>query len=130
VAVQKSDVESVLFLLSVNVNVNSRVQDSSQHTPLHLAVITGSEIIVRNLVCLSITTVVYILRCNERCCYSCELTVQLLAGANINDRGPHKDTVLHLAALHDRSAIASILLENKVDFNATDDGGNNGGSLS
>ena len=49
-AIQKADIESVLFLISVHANVNSRVQDSSQQTPLHLAVNVGSEIIVRNLV--------------------------------------------------------------------------------
>ena len=51
VAVQNSDIESVLFLISVQANVNSRVQDASKLTPLHLAVQAGSEIIVRNLVC-------------------------------------------------------------------------------
>ncbi|XP_052513458.1 rabankyrin-5 isoform X3 [Budorcas taxicolor] len=50
VAVQNSDIESVLFLISVQANVNSRVQDASKLTPLHLAVQAGSEIIVRNLV--------------------------------------------------------------------------------
>ena len=50
VAVQSSDIESVLFLISVQANVNSRVQDSAKQTPLHLAVQAGSEIIVRNLV--------------------------------------------------------------------------------
>lgn len=49
-AIQKVDIESVLFLLSVNANVNSRTQDSQNLTALHLAVLTGSEIIVRNLV--------------------------------------------------------------------------------
>lgn len=49
-AVQNSDIESVLFLISVQANVNSRVQDSAKLTPLHLAVQAGSEIIVRNLV--------------------------------------------------------------------------------
>lgn len=49
-AVQNSDIESVLFLISVQANVNSRVQDASKLTPLHLAVQAGSEIIVRNLV--------------------------------------------------------------------------------
>lgn len=51
VAVQNSDIESVLFLISVQANVNSRVQDASKLTPLHLAVQAGTEIIVRNLVC-------------------------------------------------------------------------------
>lgn len=50
VAVQNSDIESVLFLISVQANVNSRAQDASKLTPLHLAVQAGSEIIVRNLV--------------------------------------------------------------------------------
>lgn len=50
VAVQNSDIESVLFLISVKANVNSRVQDAAKLTPLHLAVQAGSEIIVRNLV--------------------------------------------------------------------------------
>ena len=49
-AIQKSDIESVLFLISVRANVNSRVLDASSQTPLHLAVHAGSEIIVRNLV--------------------------------------------------------------------------------
>ena len=51
VAIQKGDLEAVLFLLSVCVSVNSRVHDSTQMTPLHLAVISGNEMIVRNLVC-------------------------------------------------------------------------------
>lgn len=50
IAIQKGDIESVLFLISVHANVNSRVQDSSQLTPLHLAVIAGAEMISRNLV--------------------------------------------------------------------------------
>ncbi len=49
-AVQKGDIEGVLFLIGVHVNVNSRLQDSSQLSPLHLAVQIGSEMIVRNLV--------------------------------------------------------------------------------
>lgn len=50
IAIQKGDIESVLFLISVHANVNSRVQDSSQLTPLHIAVIAGAEMISRNLV--------------------------------------------------------------------------------
>ena len=44
------DVETVLFLIGVSADVNSRIQDSSYRTPLHLAVNAGSEIIVRHLV--------------------------------------------------------------------------------
>ncbi|XP_059177093.1 rabankyrin-5-like isoform X2 [Physella acuta] len=97
-AIQKADIESVLFLLSVNANVNSRTQDSQNLTPLHLAVLTGSEIIVRNL---------------------------LLAGASVDERTKSHETALHLAASKDCSAICSILLDNNADFDAVDDNFNN-----
>lgn len=58
-AVINSDIETVLSLLSVNVNLNSRVQDSQAKTPLHLAVEAGSEIIVRNLVSIVLTNNLY-----------------------------------------------------------------------
>ena len=51
VAIQNSDIESVLFLISVHADVNSRMRNSNHLAPLHLAVQSGSEIIVRNLVC-------------------------------------------------------------------------------
>uniref|UniRef100_A0A6Q2X5A7 Ankyrin repeat and FYVE domain containing 1 n=1 Tax=Esox lucius TaxID=8010 RepID=A0A6Q2X5A7_ESOLU len=98
VAVQNSDIESVLFLISVQANVNSRVQDSAKQTPLHLAVQAGSEIIVRNL---------------------------LLAGAKVNELTKHRQTALHLAAQQDLATICSVLLENGVDFSAVDENGNN-----
>uniref|UniRef100_H3CT21 Ankyrin repeat and FYVE domain containing 1 n=1 Tax=Tetraodon nigroviridis TaxID=99883 RepID=H3CT21_TETNG len=98
VAVQNSDIESVLFLISVQANVNSRVQDAAKLTPLHLAVQAGSEIIVRNL---------------------------LLAGAKINELTKHRQTALHLAAQQDLATICSVLLENGVDFAAEDENGNN-----
>ena len=49
-AIQNVDVETVLFLIGVSADINSRIQDSSHRTPLHLAVNAGSEIIVRHLV--------------------------------------------------------------------------------
>ncbi|KAJ7308916.1 hypothetical protein JRQ81_008193 [Phrynocephalus forsythii] len=98
VAVQNSDIESVLFLISVQANVNSRVQDASKLTPLHLAVQAGSEIIVRNL---------------------------LLAGAKVNELNKHRQTALHLATQQDLPTICSVLLENGVDFAAVDENGNN-----
>nr|XP_023411907.1 rabankyrin-5 [Loxodonta africana] len=98
VAVQNSDIESVLFLISVQANVNSRVQDAFKLTPLHLAVQAGSEIIVRNL---------------------------LLAGAKVNELTKHRQTALHLAAQQDLPTICSVLLENGVDFAAVDENGNN-----
>ncbi|GIY51529.1 rabankyrin-5 [Caerostris extrusa] len=98
-AEQKKDIESILFLLSIHVNIHSRVQDSSQATPLHLAVETGSEIIVRNL---------------------------LLAGAQVNDLTPQKQTALHIAALHDHSVLCKVLLDHGVDYDAVDTNQNNG----
>lgn len=92
-AIMKNDIESVLFLLGINVNVQSRVQDSLQYTPLHLAVESNSEMIVRNL---------------------------LLAGANVNDLTAQKQTALHIAAEHDYYQIASILLDNQIKYEAVD----------
>lgn len=97
-AIKKIDIESVLFLLSIRVNIHSKVQDPLQMSPLHLAVEVGSELIVRNL---------------------------LLAGANINDMTSQKQNALFIAAEHDYSAICSILLENGIDYNAIDINGNN-----
>lgn len=63
VAIQKCDMESVMFLLSVEVDVNSRVQDATLAPPLHLAAAAGNEVLLRSL---------------------------LLAGARPNDRDAHK----------------------------------------
>ena len=49
-AVLNNDVESVIFLLSVNVNINSTVHNPTRNTALHFAVKNGSEILVRHLV--------------------------------------------------------------------------------
>jgi len=49
VAIQKGDAESVLFLLSIQVDVNSRVNDAKQTPPLHLAAALGDETLVRSL---------------------------------------------------------------------------------
>lgn len=97
-AIQKCDIESVLFLLSIHVNIHSRIQDSSQLTPLHLAVEAGSEIIVRNL---------------------------LLAGAQVNDLTPQKQTALHIAAAKDHSTLCTVLLENGINYDAVDSNQNN-----
>ncbi|KAI1307992.1 Rabankyrin-5 [Halotydeus destructor] len=98
VAIQKADIESVLFLLSINVNIHSRVQDASKVTPLHLAVEAGSEMIVRNLI---------------------------LAGADINATNVQKQSALHYAAEKDHANICSILLENHIDYNLVDTNLNN-----
>ena len=46
-AIEKKDIESVMFLLSIHVNVHSRTRDSLSLTPLHLAAQADSEIILR-----------------------------------------------------------------------------------
>ena len=97
-AILKNDIESVLFLLSVHVNIHSRVQDSSKFTSLHLAVQVGSEMILRNL---------------------------LLAGANINDVTVQNQTALHIAAAHDHHQLCQILLENNINYDAVDTDLNN-----
>ncbi|XP_025091346.1 rabankyrin-5-like isoform X2 [Pomacea canaliculata] len=97
-AIQKTDIESVLFLISVHANVNSRTQDAHHLSPLHLAVMAGSEIIVRNL---------------------------LLAGASVNEKTKTGETALHLAAARDHTLIVSILVENGADVDAVDENHNN-----
>ncbi|KAK7076768.1 Ankyrin repeat and FYVE domain-containing protein 1, partial [Halocaridina rubra] len=99
VAIQKKDIESVLFLLSINVDMHTRTQDQLSLTPLHLATLTGSEMIVRNLL--------------------------LAGGGAINELTPQKQTVLHLAAAHDHPHLASIFLDNGVRFDSLDDNHNN-----
>uniref|UniRef100_A0A1B6G1J7 FYVE-type domain-containing protein n=2 Tax=Cuerna arida TaxID=1464854 RepID=A0A1B6G1J7_9HEMI len=97
-AIQKNDVESVLFLLSIQVDVNSRVRDTNQSSPLHLAAETGNELIVRSL---------------------------LLAGARADDRDGHRRTALHVAAEAGHAAVVSALLQNGTDYDATDAEGDN-----
>ncbi|KAG8256338.1 Ankyrin repeat and FYVE domain-containing protein 1 [Homalodisca vitripennis] len=97
-AIQKNDVESVLFLLSIQVDVNSRVRDANQSSPLHLAAETGNELIVRSL---------------------------LLAGARADDRDGHRRTALHVAAEAGHAAVVSALLQNGTDYDATDAEGDN-----
>lgn len=97
-AIQKRDVESVLFLLSIAVDVNSRVQDPSQTTPLHLAALTGNEMLVRSL---------------------------LLAGARPNDRDSNRRTALHVAAEAGHTSVVSALIQNGADYDAVDIEGNN-----
>lgn len=130
-AVQNSDIESVLFLISVQANVNSRVQDAAKLTPLHLAVQAGSEIIVRNLVqnC-SHSQIHYCLSLYLNCDLISNIwfcaSIQLLAGAKVNELTKHRQTALHLAAQQDQATICSVLLENGIDFAAEDENGNNG----
>ena len=95
----KGDLEGLLFLLSVRVNVNCRTADTARLTPLHLATQLGKdEMILRNLI---------------------------VAGANLNDRGPRQQTALHMAAeREDGAPLAAILLDAGADWSALDDAGN------
>ena len=97
-AIIRGDLESLLFLISINVNVHSKTGDSSKLAPLLLAVQVGNEMMVRNL---------------------------LLAGASAGERTLSGQTGLHLSAESDTDQIASILLANGVDFSAVDEDGNN-----
>ncbi|KAJ9588899.1 hypothetical protein L9F63_017777 [Diploptera punctata] len=97
-AIQKNDMESVLFLLSIHVDVNSRVQDATQTPPLHLAAASGSEMLVRSLI---------------------------LAGARADDRDAHRRTALHVAASAGHANVVSALLQNGANFDATDSEGDN-----
>ena len=95
----RGDLEGLLFLLSVRVNVNSRTSDTAKLTPLHLAVQTGrDEMILRNLI---------------------------VAGCNLNDRGPRQQAALHMAAeREDGATMCGILLDAGADWSALDDCGN------
>ncbi|XP_057341018.1 rabankyrin-5 [Microplitis mediator] len=97
-AIQKGDMESILFLLSIQVDVNSRVQDVTQTPPLHLAVASGNEMLVRSLI---------------------------LAGAKINDTDAHRNTALHAAAKAGHAAVVSALLQNSINFDAVNTDGDN-----
>ncbi|XP_038214852.1 rabankyrin-5 [Zerene cesonia] len=101
VAIQKCDMESLMFLLSVKVDVNSRVQDATLAPPLHLAAAAGNEVLLRSL---------------------------LLAGARPNDRDAHKRTALHVAAGAgggSGAALVSALVSGGAEVGAVDAAGDN-----
>ncbi|XP_055604737.1 rabankyrin-5 [Uranotaenia lowii] len=97
-AIMRDDLESVLFLLSIHVDVNSRVHDVNQTPPLHLAAASEKEMLIRNLI---------------------------LAGARLNDRDATQKTALHVASERGNVAAVSALLQNGGDFDAVDGDGNN-----
>lgn len=66
-AILNEDLETILFLISIQVDVNSRIHDVNQHTPLMLASNSENEMIIRNLI---------------------------LAGARMNDRDSTQKTAL------------------------------------
>ena len=97
-AIQKNDVESILFLLSIQVDVNSRVHDVTQTPPLHLAAMSGNEMLVRSLI---------------------------LAGARVNDTDANRNTALHAAAKSGHAAVVSAFLQNNINFDAVNADGDN-----
>ncbi|XP_076244386.1 rabankyrin-5 isoform X2 [Calliopsis andreniformis] len=97
-AIQKNDMESILFLLSIQVDVNSRVHDVTQTPPLHLAAVSGNEMLVRSLI---------------------------LAGARVNDTDANRNTALHAAAKAGHAAVVSALLQNNINFDAVNADGDN-----
>lgn len=97
-AIIKDDLESVLFLISVQVDVNSRVHDANQSTPLHLAAASQNEMITRNLI---------------------------LAGARINERDSLQKIPLHTAIELGNLSAVSALIQNNADYDAIDVDGNN-----
>lgn len=97
-AIQKIDMESILFLLSIQIDVNSRVQDVTQTPALHLAAITGNELLVRSLI---------------------------LAGARVNDTDANRNTGLHAAAKAGHAGVVSALLQNNINFDAVNADGDN-----
>lgn len=97
-AIMRDDLESVLFLLAIQVDVNSRVHDANQSTPLHLAATSRNEMITRNLI---------------------------LAEARINERDAVQRTPLHIAAERGNLPAVSALLQNGSDYDAVDGEGNN-----
>ncbi|XP_063927152.1 rabankyrin-5 [Zophobas morio] len=93
IAIKKGDIESALFLLTVRVDVNSRVQDPMLTPPLHLAARHGNETLVRSLI---------------------------LAGARVDDRDAQKRTALHTASEAGNAPAVSALLQNNSDYDALD----------
>ncbi|XP_056639998.1 rabankyrin-5 [Diorhabda sublineata] len=93
IAIKKGDIESALFLLTVQVDVNSRVQDPMLTPPIHLAARSGNETLVRSLI---------------------------LAGARVDDRDAQKRTALHIAAEAGNAPAVLALLQNDADYDAVD----------
>lgn len=97
-AIEKGDMESILFLLSIHVDVNSRIHDVTQTPPLHLAAASGNEMLVRSLI---------------------------LAGARVNDTDANRNTALHVAAKAGHATVVCALLQNNINFDAVNADGDN-----
>uniref|UniRef100_A0A158R5E8 ANK_REP_REGION domain-containing protein n=1 Tax=Syphacia muris TaxID=451379 RepID=A0A158R5E8_9BILA len=96
--VKSADLESVLFLLTLNFDVNVTTQNASRVTALHMCAESGNGIVMRNLI---------------------------LAGADVNAVSARGFTPLHIAAYHNHPELCSILLENRASAKILDGNGNN-----
>ncbi|VDM29145.1 unnamed protein product [Toxocara canis] len=96
-AVKSHDLESVLFLLALQTDVNVRTQDGSRVTALHMSAQAGDEMIMRNLI---------------------------LAGAEVNAASAKGFTPLHVAAYNNHESLCMILMENGAFPNLSDRDGN------
>uniref|UniRef100_A0A183BCC6 ANK_REP_REGION domain-containing protein n=1 Tax=Echinostoma caproni TaxID=27848 RepID=A0A183BCC6_9TREM len=93
-AVQNVDRAAIFFLIQTGMDMNRRVADMNQYTPLHLAIIAGvPEDIFRSL---------------------------LLAGASTEDRTLQKYTPLHLCVVHNRAELLHCLIETGANVNERD----------
>ncbi|THD20968.1 putative Ankyrin repeat and fyve domain containing [Fasciola hepatica] len=93
-AVQNVDAAAIFFLIQTGMDMNQRVADANQYTPLHLAIIAGvPEDIFRSL---------------------------LLAGASTEDRTTQKYTPLHLCVVHNRPELLYCLIETGANVNEQD----------
>lgn len=97
-AIKKGDIESFLFLLSIHVDVNSRIQDSTLTPPIHLAARYSNETLMRSLI---------------------------LAGARVEDRDAQKNTALHVASEANNASVIAALIQNNIDYNAYNSNGDN-----
>jgi len=97
-AILNTDVDGVLFLIGIEVDTNSSIQDGTLRTPLHLSIPSGSEVIVRHLI---------------------------WSGANVNAADKSRRTPMHIAAIEDKANLISVLLQSGADPNIGDSGLNN-----
>ncbi|VDM68026.1 unnamed protein product, partial [Strongylus vulgaris] len=92
--VKTNDLESVLFLLSTQIDATRVTIDGSKRSALHYAADVDNELILRNLI---------------------------LAGCDVDARATDGSTALHVAVRANRPTHAEILLENGANPNVVDD---------
>ncbi|CAD5206644.1 unnamed protein product [Bursaphelenchus okinawaensis] len=98
IGIKGDDLESVLFLLGLQIDVNISTENNQKLQPLHLSAQYSNGLIMRNII---------------------------LAGAELDAKDSFGRTALHIAAMYDRTEHLKILLENGADPNALDNESNN-----